>query len=122
MTINQTLNNLTAQRSDLILTFGAPVGTASIYLNGGGGVAGDGYPLPKGARAYRIDCWDGASLNSDTDNVLFSQGDRISVYAEVNGGSFDVKVRKNGVSTALVAASVSQSATLLVSVHLKFVE
>ena len=93
MSINKTLNYLLAKRSEVLLNFSAQVTTFSTYLKGSGGEAGDGFPMPKNARIYRIDCWDGSLLSSNTGNVSVNQGDRISVYATINAGNFDVSVR-----------------------------
>lgn len=121
MSINNTLNYLLAKQSDVMLCFSDQVTTSSTYLKGAGGQAGDGFPLPRDARLYRIDCWDGSVLVSDTDNIEISQGDRISVYATANGGVMDVKVRINGSDTALVAAGCLQNATLMVTIHLNLI-
>ena len=121
MSINKTLNYLLAKRSDVMLNFSAQVTTSSTYLKGAGGEAGDGFPLPKNARIYRIDCWDGVLLSSSTGNVSVSQGDRISVYATINAGVFDVCVRVNGVNTALLAVGLAANSTLMVTVHLKMI-
>ena len=121
MAINKTLNYLLAKQSEVLLCFSAQVATTSIYLKGSGGEAGDGFPLPRNARIYRIDCWDGTSLVSDTGNVSVNQGQRVSVYAAYNAGSYDVKVRVNGADSALVASGLLANSTLMATVHLKMI-
>ena len=121
MAINRTLNYLLAKQSEVLLCFSAQVVTTSIHLKGSGGESGDGFPLPKNARIYRIDCWDGTNLVSDTGNVTINQGQRVSVYAVYNAGNFDVKVRVNGVNSELSAAGLLANATLMATVHLKLI-
>ena len=121
MAINKTLNYMLAKQSEVLLCFSAQVVTTSIYLKGSGGEAGDGFPLPKKAHIYRIDCWDGTNLISDTDNISANQGQRVSVYAAYNSGSFDVKVRVNGIDTALITTGLLANSTLFATVHLKMI-
>ncbi len=121
MSLNRTLSYLLSKRQETMLCFSEAVTTAATYLKGAGGQAGDGIPLPKDARIYRIDCWDGTSLKSEIGNESVSQGDRLSLYAQVNGGIFDVYVRINGINTTLVATGVLQNTTLMASVHVQFV-
>ena len=101
-----------AKQAEMLLSFSGQVTTSSTY----------GFPLPKDARIYRIDCWDGLNLVSKTANVSASQGERISVYAAFNAGNFDVSVRINGVNTTLTATGLAASSTLMVTVHLKLLE
>ena len=119
MSINKTMNYLLTQKQETLICFSAQVTTSSTYLKGPGGEAGDGFPMPRKARVYRIDCWDGSNLKSKSDNVVFNQSERLSVYATASGLNFDVAVRNNGVSTALVATGANQNCTLWVTVHLK---
>ena len=119
MSINNALNYLLNQRHECLFAFSAPVTTLSTYLNGPGGVAGDGFPMAGAARIYRIDCWDGSNLVSGTENIKFSQGERLSVYATASGLNFNVSVRKNGIDTLLVANGTAQNCSLYVTVHLK---
>jgi len=121
MSINRTLNYLLAKRAEGMICFSAQVTTSSTYLKGPGGEAGDGFPLPRGARIYRIDCWDGTVLTSDTGNESASQGDRLSVYAAYGSGSFTVTVRINGVDTSIKVTSISSGVTLMVTVYFKLI-
>ncbi len=121
MSINKTLNYLLTQKQETLICFSAQVTTVSTYLKGSGGEAGDGFPMPQKARIYRIDGWDGSNLKSKSDNVVFNQGERLSVYATASGLNFDVEVRNNGVGTALVASGTNQNCTLWVTVHLKLI-
>ncbi len=104
-----------------MICFSTQVTTVSTYLKGPGGEAGDGLPLPRDARIYRIDCWDGTVLTSDTGNESASQGDRLSVYAAYSAGSFTVTVRVNGVDTAIEVTGISSGVTLMVTVYFKLI-
>lgn len=119
MSINKSLNNLLAKRSKTIVSFSAQVTTSSTYLAGPGGQAGDGVPLPQDARIYGIECWDGMANLNGIDNISVSKGDRVSVYATYNAGSFDVKVRVNGIDSALLVSGAQSNSTLMVSVLLQ---
>ena len=119
MSGNSLISSLDRDRSDVIMNFSGQVTTSSTYLAGSGGQAGDGLPLPCDARIYRVDCWDGAISVNNAGNLKVSQGDRISVYANSTGGAFDVKVRVNGIDTAMVAVGVNINSTFFVSVHLQ---
>ena len=121
MSINKTLNYLLTKRAEILLSYSGQVTTSSVYLKGAGGEAGDGLPLPRAARIYRIDCWDGTLLWSGTGNISVDQGERVSVYANQNAGVFDVYVRIDGINTALVATGVTNNSTLMVTVHLRLV-
>jgi len=105
----------------MLLCFSDAVTTSSTYLKGAGGQGGDGFPLPQNARIYRIDCWDGSGILSGSGNIAAAQGDRISLYAQVNGGNFDVYVRINGVNSTLVAAGLSQNSSLYATVHIQLI-
>lgn len=119
MSINETLNYLLATRHVILLNFSAQVSTSSVYLKSAGGEAGDGLPLPRDAALCRIDCWDGLQVVSSQGNISAVQGDRVSVYAEAAAGSFNVKVRLNGVDTTLTADGVNANATLWATVYLQ---
>ncbi|MBT3231511.1 MAG: hypothetical protein HN356_01720 [Calditrichaeota bacterium] len=121
MSINKTFNYLLTQKQETIICFSAQVTTGSTYMKGPGGEAGDGFPMPRKARVYRVDCWDGSTLKSKSDNVVFNQGERLSVYVTDTGLNYDVAVRNNGVVTALVASGTNQNCTLWVTVHLRLV-
>lgn len=121
MSINRTLNYLLAKQAEICLNFSGQVSSSSTYLKGAGGEAGDGFPLPKEARIYRIDCWDGTILKSDTGNVSADQSDRLSVYAAFNVSTFDVSIRINGVDTVLIASGLASGSTLMVTVYLKLI-
>ncbi len=120
MSINKTLNYLLARQGDTALGFGATLTTASSYLNGPGGTAGDGFPMPRAGRVTRLDVWDGAVPLVGTDNVSFIAGDRLSVYATAGAGVFDISLRVNGVDTTLVALGAAMNATLYAVIDVKF--
>jgi len=77
---------------------------ASTYVNGSGGLAGDGFPVPKNGYITQLSVWD------DTNNVLYtdvaedavSGNNRLSCYATFTGTDFQIRVRKNGVNTSLI--------------------
>jgi hypothetical protein len=120
MAINQTLNYLLAKRSDALLCFGDSLTTSSAYLKCASGVAGDGLPMPRAGRVIRVDCWDGANLESGSGSISFSQGDRLSVYAVASGANFNVTVRVNGVNSTLAANGAAQNSTLQVVLYVRF--
>ena len=119
MAINKTLNYLLAKRSESLLCFSDSVSTLSTYLKGAGGQSGDGFPLPKNGRIFRVDCWDGSQLVSASGNVAVSQEQRISVYANYVLTAFDVEIHVNGVSTTLKATGAGSNTNLYVTVHLQ---
>lgn len=119
MSLNNTLSYLLSKRQEMLLCFSDAVTTASTYLKGAGGQAGDGFPLPYDARIYRVDCWDGSGVQSGSGNISASQGDRVSLYAQANGSNFDVYVRINGINTTLVAAGLAQNTTLYATAHIQ---
>ncbi len=120
--LNNTLTYMLTKRSRSIMCFSAQVTTSSVYLNGPGGLSGDGFPFPCAGQVVRIDCWDGTSLISTDGIVSFAQGDRISVYANYNAGMFDVTVRKNGIDTAISCLSLNANASMFVTMHLMLIE
>lgn len=119
--INDTLNYLLAKRSVLLLNFAGEVTTSSEYLKGSGGGAGDGYIIPRPALISRLDCWDGSLSASDEDKIKISPGDRISLYAESDTGSFSVVLRINGVSTQLAVSGLSINSTLFATLTLTLI-
>ncbi len=100
----------------LAFAFSGTTGTSSQYLPAAGGVAGDGLPVPYAGTVAKLIVFDGSTTYTDTDNITFAANDRLSVYCQSSGGVFSVKVRINGVSTALQVNSVPLSSTLLVTV------
>jgi len=118
LTINETLNYLLAKRTELVVLFSAQVTTGSTYLKGGGGEAGDGWAMPRSGKLVAVDVWDGTMRHSDTDEIAFAAGDRISVYASYGGTNFAVTVRINGVDTALSATNVLPNTTLFATLNL----
>ncbi len=122
MSVNRTLNYLKSEQSIVILPFGDAVATSDKYLKGAGGLAGDGYPMPYPGHILAIKIYDGTSVHTDTSEVKFSAGDRISVYAVYDVTSFTVYVRKNGINTAIYTGSVGGNTDLFVTVTIKVTE
>ncbi len=100
----------------IFLFFSGPTTTASMYLPAAGGVAADGIPIPFAGTLSKLTVFDGTTVHADTDNITFAANDRLSLYCQNVGGSFTVKVRLNGVSTTLQAASVPLNSTVQASV------
>jgi hypothetical protein len=115
--MNQTHAYLFATRPPETLSFSGAVTTSSIYLNGPGGQSGDGFPVPRRGILTRLDVWDGTTLHTDTDEISFNAGDRLSLYCQSSGSDFTVKVRINGNSTNLQVASVPFNRTLFATVE-----
>ena len=110
--MNITHSYLLATRPPEILCFSGAVTTVSIYLPGPGSQAGDGFPMPRRGILTRLDVWDGTTLRSDTDEISFNIGDRISLFCQSTGSNFTVRVRVNGTSTNLQVTSVPYNTTL----------
>lgn len=118
MFINETLNYILARRADILLPFSAAVTTASTYLKGAGGEAGDGLPLARGGKAVGIEVWDGANRKSATAEISLTAGDRVSLYANYGTTDFTVKLRVNGLDTTLAASGVAANTTLYAALHI----
>jgi hypothetical protein len=109
---NSTQNYLLANTPLSTICFSGTTDTSSIYLNGPGGIAGDGLPLPRRGFLTGFTLWDGSLVRSDADKVSFNSGDRLSVYCQNTGTDSTVKVRLNGVSTSLQITAVPYNSTL----------
>lgn len=99
------------------MAFSAQTGTASLYLNGPGGQSGDGFPLPRAGRLRAIYVWDGTKTFSDSGDIAFNAGTRLSVYCQSTGSDFDVRVRLNGASAGLDVSAVPYNSSLKVVVE-----
>lgn len=107
-----TLNYLYARAPISTLSFSGVTTTASIYLKGGGGEAGDGFPMPRDGVLTGLRVWDGTTLRFDTDEISFAAGDRLAVYCQTTGSNLSVKIRVNGTSTAMQVTGVPFNSTL----------
>jgi hypothetical protein len=112
-----TLSYLFARSPISTMGFSGVTTTASIHLNGPGGQSGDGFPLPRDGVLTRLEIWDGTTRRFDTDEISFVAGDRLSVYCQNLGSDFTVKVRLNGVSTAMQIEAVPHNSTLFAVVE-----
>jgi hypothetical protein len=112
-----TLSYLFARSPISTMGFSGVTASTSVHLNGPGGQAGDGFPLPRDGVLTRLELWDGSTRRFDTDEISFSAGDRLTVYCQNVGASFTVKVRFNGVSTALQIEDVPLNSTLFAVVE-----
>lgn len=101
-----------AQNPRSNLAFSAALGTASIYLNGSGGIAGDGFPIPYDGFLTDLNTWDGATNRTDVDEIAISSNDRLSIYAFYTGSDFTIKVYKNGAATDLQVANFPASTNI----------
>jgi len=115
--INPTHNYLVARTPISTMAFSGAVTTASVVLNGSGGQSGTGFPLPRRGIITSLYVWDGGATRSDTDEIVFNAGDRISVYCQSTGTDFTVKVRLNGSSTILQVSGVPFNTTLFATVE-----
>ena len=109
---NSTQNYLLANTPLSNICFSGTTGTTSVYLNGPGGVAGDGIPMSRRGWLTQLCLWDGNTLRNDINQISFNSGDRVSLYCQNTGTDFTLKVRVNGVSTSLQIASVPHNSTL----------
>lgn len=115
--MNQTHSFLLATRPPQTICFSGAVTNASVYLNGPGGQAGDGYPLPRRGILTRLDVWDGTTLRSDTDEISFNIGDRLALFCQSTGSNFTLKIRINGTSTNLQVPNVPFNTTLFATIE-----
>jgi len=122
MSVNKSLNFLNSKQSIAVFHFSDAVTTISKYLNGAGGVAGDGFAMPYGGIILGIQVYDGSSLHSAAGSVEFSTGDRISVYANHSGSNFNVYVRKNGVNTVVLVTGLPENVNLAATVTCRLTE
>jgi len=109
---NPTQDYLLANTPLSTICFSGTTGTSSIYLNGPGGIAGDGLPMPRRGYLTGLTLWDGSLVRSDGDKISFNSGDRVSLYCQNTGTDFTVKVRLNGVSTSLQITTIPHNSTL----------
>ena len=91
--MNLTHTFLIASRPLNTMSFSAAVTNQSLYLNGPGGEAGNGYPLARRGYITALHLWDGTTYRYDTDEIAFQMGDTLAVYCQNAGSDFDVKVR-----------------------------
>jgi len=122
MSVNNTLNYLKAQQKEHILMFSSALTTASQYLRGGGGEAGDGFPLPRRGAIVRLDVWDGSTLKSAEGDIEIAQGERLALWAEYGTSAFDIYVRIDGMNTTLMASGLSANSTLMATVQVVLLE
>ncbi|RPH95492.1 hypothetical protein EHM69_04280 [candidate division KSB1 bacterium] len=115
--LNTTLSYLFARAPISTMGFSGVTQTASLYLNGPGGQAGDGFPLPRNGFLTGLRIWDGTTTRTDTDEIAVLAGDRIAVFCQNVGPSFTVRVRVNGTSTSLQVMAVPLNSTLFVTVE-----
>lgn len=112
-----TLSYIFARSPISTMAFSGVTASSSIHLNGPGGQAGDGFPMPRDGVLTGLQLWDGSTRRFDTDEISFAAGDRLAVYCQNAGASFTVKVRFNGVSTALQIEGVPFNSSLLAVVE-----
>ncbi len=115
--ITKTQLFLYATRTLNTMGFSGVTVTSSVYLNGPGGQAGNGFPLPRNGLLTGLYVWDGTTLRSDTDMISFVAGDKLSVYCQNAGSNFTVKARLNGNSTSLEVPNVPFNTTQFVVVE-----
>ncbi|MDD5088953.1 MAG: hypothetical protein PHI18_09180 [bacterium] len=115
--VNPTHNYLLARAPLSTMAFSAQMASASIYLNGPGGQSGDGFPLPRAGVLTAVHVYDGTRVLSDTGEISFTAGARLSVYCQSTGSAFNVRVRLNGSSCGLDVAEVPFNSSLKVVVE-----
>ena len=112
-----TLSYIFARSPISTMGFSGTTATTSVHLKGPGGEAGDGFPMPRDGVLTGLQLWDGSTRRFDEDQISFSAGDRMAVYCQNMGSSFTVKVRFNGVSTAMQIEGVPHNSTLFAVVE-----
>ena len=116
--MNLTHTFLLATRTPSTISFSGAVTNQSTHLSGPGGVAGNGFPLPRRGYLRSLHVWDGTTLRYETDEIQFQPGDLVSVYCQSTGSDFTVKIRVNGTSTALQVTGVPFNSTLYATAEL----
>ena len=119
MPLNTTETYLRDRQNQMLMNFAATVNSASMYLTGPGGYAGDGYPMPAPGRAVRLYVWDGTNLRSTTVPSSFNAGDRLSLYALFDSPYFQVGLKINGDWAATYCSQVAPNSTLRASLLLR---
>ncbi|MCB2198537.1 hypothetical protein KQI63_03980 [bacterium] len=124
MSHNQTSIWLDARQSVCILPFSKSVATSSAWLNGPGGVAGDGVPMPVAGLLRGLTVFDGYTVRAENGEVAFEAGDRLAVYATYDGGSglFSLAVVLNATPTSIVVGSVASSTSLFATLDMLLME
>lgn len=124
MSHNLTSIWLNARQSACILPFSKPLTTSSTWLNGPGGVVGDGVPMPVAGLVRGLTVFDGYAVRSESGEVPFNAGDRLAVYATYDGGSslFSLAVVINASPAAIVVASVASSTNVFATLDLLLLE
>ncbi|MFZ5434440.1 MAG: hypothetical protein ACOZB3_11795 [Calditrichota bacterium] len=115
---NTTLNYLFARAPLSTVGFSGTVTSVSVYLNAPGGIAGDGVPMPRAGYLTGLQVWDGTRQYSDQAKIAFNAGDRLAIYCQNVGGSYTVRARLNGVSTALDCAEIPFNVTLFATLEI----
>jgi hypothetical protein len=115
---SNTLSYLYARSALSTMAFSGSLSTTSASLNGAGGQGANGFPLPRRGAITSLALWDGTTMRTDTDEIPFNAGDRISVFCQNMGSDFTVKVRVNGVSTELLVTGVPYNSALTATVEL----
>jgi hypothetical protein len=115
--LNITLSSLLARAPLSTMGFSGSVTTASAYLNGPGGLAGDGFSMPRRGRITALRVWDGSTDRSDSEEITFNPGDRLSVFCQNTGSNFSVRLRLNGSTTTLQVNNVPFNASLFATVE-----
>jgi len=115
--VNNTHAYLMARTPLSTMAFSGAQTNQSVYLHGPGGQNGDGFPLPRRGYVTGLHVWDGTTLRSDSSEIAFNAGDRISVYCQSGGSDFAVKLRVNGTSSAMQVSGVPFNTTLYATVE-----
>lgn len=118
MTINNTLNNLLARRTPLLINFSAAVTTSSTGLKCAGGESGVGIPIPSAGKVVSIHVWDGSTLKTISGEIDIDAGDRVDLFAEYDTTDFTVKLRINGVDAPLIVVGVAANSTITASLYI----
>jgi hypothetical protein len=115
---NSTLNYLQATLPVSTLCFSGALTTASVYLNGPGNQAGNGFPMLHAGYIQGFAVWDGTSLHTDQTEVSFVVGDKISVYCQNVGTSYTIRIRVNGGSSAIQITGVPLNTTVFATLEI----
>ena len=118
MSINLTAAMLEANLNPVILHFAKQVATSSTFLEGVGGISGDGYPIPFSGYLTGLQVWDGTTLHTCETTREINAGDRLCAYAIYASGVFNVSIVINGNFTTIQVLGLPVSSTYQASLSL----
>ncbi len=120
MALNTAAAYIMAKKSRIPLFFSKTVTTTTVYLNGPGGAAGDGFYLPADSLVYGFSVYDGNVRHTALNTVEIEQNHRICLHAKYDGssGSYTVYLRVDDENSDVYVTGVDPNTTLYATVDL----